>query len=52
MKIGTPFKDLIEECGGFTEDSPGKIIAGGPMMGISQFSIDVPIIKGSGGILV
>lgn len=52
VKIGTPFKDLIEECGGFTEDSPGKIIAGGPMMGISQFSIDVPIIKGSGGILV
>ncbi|GMG97270.1 electron transport complex subunit RsxC [Tepidimicrobium xylanilyticum] len=52
VKIGTPFKDLIEECGGFNENSPGKIISGGPMMGISQFSIDVPIIKGSGGILV
>ena len=51
VKIGTPFKDLIEQCGGFT-GTPGKIIAGGPMMGISQYSIDVPIIKGSNGILV
>lgn len=50
-KIGTPFKDLIEQCGGFV-GKPGKIIAGGPMMGISQYSIDVPIIKGSNGILV
>ena len=51
-KIGTPFKDLIRQCGGFNEGSPGKIIMGGPMMGISQYSIDVPVIKGSGGILV
>ena len=52
VKIGTPFRDLIAQCGGFTENAPGKIIAGGPMMGIAQFSIDVPIIKGSNGILV
>ena len=51
-KIGTPFKDLIEQCGGFKEGAPGKIIMGGPMMGLSQYTIDVPIIKGSGGILV
>lgn len=50
-RIGTPFKDLIEQCGGFAS-TPGKIIAGGPMMGISQYSIDVPIMKGSNGILV
>lgn len=37
---------------GFTEDSPGKIISGGPMMGIAQHSLDVPIIKGTGGILI
>ncbi len=36
----------------FNEGSPGKIVMGGPMMGISQFTIDVPVIKGSGGILV
>ncbi len=52
VKIGTSFKDVIAQCGGFTEDAPGKIIMGGPMMGISQFSIDVPVIKGTGSILV
>lgn len=52
VKIGTPFKDLIAQCGGFSENSPGKIISGGPMMGISQYSIAVPIIKGSNGILI
>lgn len=52
VKIGTSFREVIEQCGGFKEGSPGKIIMGGPMMGISQYTIDVPIIKGSGGILV
>ncbi|MCF6460580.1 electron transport complex subunit RsxC [Clostridium sp. Cult3] len=52
VKIGTSFKDVIEQCGGFNEGAPGKIIMGGPMMGISQFSIDVPVIKGSGSILI
>lgn len=52
VKIGTPFKEIIEQCGGFTEDAPGKVIMGGPMMGISQYSIDVPSIKTSGGILI
>ncbi len=51
VKIGTPFKEVIESCGGF-KGRPGKILMGGPMMGLSQFSIDVPIIKGSSGILV
>lgn len=50
-KIGTPFIELIEQCGGFN-GNPGKIMMGGPMMGLSQFSIDVPVIKGTSGILV
>ncbi len=50
-KIGTPFAELIDQAGGFTEE-PGKVISGGPMMGMAQYSIDVPVIKGSGGILV
>lgn len=49
-KIGTPIKELIEQCGGFTEN-PGKIIIGGPMMGKTQFTTDVPVIKTTGGIL-
>lgn len=51
VKVGTLFKEVIEYCGGFKEN-PGKILMGGPMMGLSQFSIEVPIIKGSSGILV
>lgn len=51
VKIGTSFKEIIEQCGGFKE-KPGKIIMGGPMMGMAQFTDEVPIIKGTSGILV
>lgn len=51
VKVGTPFKDVIEQCGGYAE-APGKIIMGGPMMGISQYTDEVPVIKGTSGILV
>lgn len=51
VKIGTPFKDLIEQCGGAI-GPVGKIINGGPMMGIAQSTDEVPVIKGTSGILV
>lgn len=51
IRIGTMFSDVIEQCGGFTEE-PGKILNGGPMMGISQFTTEVPVIKGTSGILI
>jgi len=51
VKIGTSFRDVIEQCGGFN-GKVGKVIAGGPMMGIAQFSIDIPVIKGTSGILI
>lgn len=51
VKIGTSFREIIEQCGGFN-GTPGKVIAGGPMMGIAQYSIDVPVIKGTSGILI
>lgn len=50
-RIGTPFMDLIEFCGGYS-DSASKLINGGPMMGIAQVTDTVPVIKGSSGILV
>jgi electron transport complex protein RnfC len=50
VRIGTPLKDLIEECGGFVKE-PAKVIFGGPMMGITQYTLDVPIIKGTSGIV-
>mgnify|MGYP000889349511 CR=1 FL=1 len=51
VKIGTSIGDVIAQCGGFN-GTPGKIIAGGPMTGITQFSLDTPIAKGVTGIIV
>ena len=50
-RIGTPIKALIEACGGFSAEV-GKVIIGGPMMGVSQYSLEVPVVKGTSGILV
>ncbi|MDK2801405.1 MAG: H+/Na+-translocating ferredoxin:NAD+ oxidoreductase subunit [Clostridiales bacterium] len=50
VRIGTSFRTLFEASEGFNED-PAKIIMGGPMMGIAQFSIDVPVVKGTSGLL-
>ena len=49
--IGTSLRDLIEFAGGLTEE-PGKVLFGGPMMGIAASSLDEPIIKTTGGITV
>jgi electron transport complex protein RnfC len=51
VKIGTPFNYIIQQCGGF-KGNPGKVIMGGPMMGLAQSVMDVPVIKGTSGILV
>lgn len=50
VRIGTPFRELIDAAGGFTTE-PEKIISGGPMMGFSFFNIDVPVVKGSSSLL-
>lgn len=50
-RIGTPVKDLIDAIGGLPEDT-GKIVSGGPMMGKALNSLDIPVIKGSSGILI
>jgi electron transport complex protein RnfC len=51
VRIGTPIRDLVEACGGFAA-RPGKLILGGPMMGLNQYTTDVPVIKGTSGVLV
>ncbi len=48
--IGTPYEQLVEAAGGFVEQ-PEKIISGGPMMGFSMFSLDIPTTKTSSSIL-
>ncbi len=50
-RLGTPFSQLIDECGGLPEDT-GKVIGGGPMMGKALLNLDVPMTKGSSGLLL
>lgn len=50
VRIGTPFQSVIEFCGGLIEDAD-LLVMGGPMMGIAQGSLDVPVVKGTSGIL-
>ncbi len=50
VPLGISVKDLIVECDGFIEE-PVKVIAGGPMMGLAMRSLDVPVVKGTSGIL-
>lgn len=51
VPIGTRLGDLLEMCGGLTEDAE-EIVFGGPMMGVAQRSLDVPITKGTTGVVV
>lgn len=50
VRLGTPIKNLIGFCG--VKEELEKIIMGGPMMGIAQYTDEVPIIKSSGGLLL
>lgn len=51
VRIGTPTQELIDFCGGLNDDA-GKLVLGGPMMGDGHYSFEVPVIKGSSGIIV
>ncbi len=50
VPIGTSIAEIIDFCGGFKTE-PGKILSGGPMMGMAVFSTDVPMIKSNNAIL-
>ena len=49
-RLGTPIEALFSYVGGFVEQ-PYKIIMGGPMMGLAQHSLQVPVIKSTGAVL-
>ncbi len=51
VKIGTLVSHLIEECGGLRDEN-AKVISGGPMMGFAVSSLDIPVTKGTSGIVV
>ncbi len=51
VRIGTPVSSLVEKAGGLPEATT-KVINGGPMMGKALSTLDVPVVKGSSGILL
>ena len=51
VRMGTTFNELICACGGLPEGD-NKVLAGGPMMGKSVMSLDVPITKGTNSITI
>ncbi|MEE4214361.1 MAG: electron transport complex subunit RsxC, partial [Bacteroidales bacterium] len=50
-RIGTPVSKLIEYAGGLPE-STAKVVNGGPMMGKAMASLEVPVTKGTSGIII
>jgi len=51
VRIGSPVTALIEAAGGLPDDT-GKVVNGGPMMGKALSMTDVPVTKGTSGIIV
>ena len=50
VALGTPLRFVLEQLG--FRGNAGELILGGPMMGVSVASLDVPVTKGVSGILV
>ena len=51
VRMGTPMSQLINLCGGMPEGD-NKVLAGGPMMGRSLMTTDVPICKGTNAVTI
>ena len=51
VRIGTTYDVLFNVCGG-VDEKLGKLIMGGPMMGLAQASLDLPVMKGTSGLLL
>lgn len=49
--VGTLYRDLVAACG-ITSEQPVKIISGGPMMGFTVASLDIPTGKTASGLLL
>lgn len=51
VPFGTPMRNVVDFCGGVTTKA-ARILLGGPMMGMVQKSLDIPVVKGTSGILI
>ncbi|MCB2153257.1 electron transport complex subunit RsxC [bacterium] len=50
VPVGTALQEILDYCGGITEDA-SQILFGGPMMGTPQYDLRVPVTKGVSGIV-
>jgi len=50
VPVGTSFQHVIDAAGGLNENVK-KVLMGGPMMGLAQFDLSVPVVKGTSAIL-
>lgn len=50
VRIGTPVQTLVDACAGLKENV-GRVVSGGPMMGIALYDLSVPVTKGTSGVL-
>ncbi len=50
VPLGTSVRELLAHCGG-TVPQARELVMGGPMMGSALASIDVPVLKGTSGVL-
>jgi len=50
-RMGTPIKELIDFCGPGQQE-PAKIVIGGPMMGMAQYTDEVPVTKTMTGVIL
>lgn len=51
VRLGTPIKDLVAQCGGYTPKAQ-RLIMGGPMMGFALMNDEIPVIKATNCVLV
>ncbi len=50
VPLGTPIREVLRYCGGLKENTM-ELVMGGPMMGTAVASLDVPVLKGTSGLL-
>lgn len=50
VRIGTMLREVVDYAGGLVKD-PAKVIVGGPMTGVAQFTLDIPVTKGVSGVV-
>jgi electron transport complex protein RnfC len=50
VPVGTPIRAVVDHCGGLDAETR-ELVMGGPMMGMPLASLDVPVLKGTSGLL-